>query len=61
MEETQYKFYRLRDDVSYYMASTKPEDLEETQIRKFFDRYQTIWDQLGNRWLEYRQAFERND
>jgi hypothetical protein len=61
MEETQYKFYRLRDDVAYYMASTKPEELEETRIRQFFDRYQMIWDQLGNRWLEYRQAFERNE
>jgi len=61
MEETQYKFYRLRDDVAYYLASNKPEELEETQIRQFFDRYQTIWDQLSNRWLEYRRASERND
>ena len=61
MEETQYKFYRLRDDVAYYMASNKPEELEETQIRQFFNRYQTIWDQLSDRWLEYRRAGERND
>jgi hypothetical protein len=61
MEETQSKFYKLRDDVSYYIASNKPEELEETQIRQFFDRYQMIWDQLSNRWLEYRRASERNE
>lgn len=60
MEETQYKFYRLRDDVAYYMAANKPEELEETEIKKFFDRYQMIWDQLSNRWLEYRRASERD-
>jgi hypothetical protein len=61
MEETQYKFYRLRDDVSYYIAANKTGELEEARIRQFFDRYQTIWDQLSNRWLEYRRASERND
>src|SRR5690348_13226229 len=25
MEETQYRFYRLRDDLTYYIAATKPD------------------------------------
>lgn len=60
MKETQYKFYRLRDEVSYYIASNVPEALEETEIRQFFNRYQTIWDELGNSWLEYRRSSERS-
>jgi Protein of unknown function (DUF4231) len=56
MEETQSRFYSLRDDLTYYIASNKPDQLEEARIRQFFDSYQQIWDQLSNRWMEYRRA-----
>ncbi|MCM0674669.1 DUF4231 domain-containing protein [Micromonospora phytophila] len=56
MEECQYKFYRLRDEVTYYIASNKPEELEAAKIRAMFDQYQGIWDELGSRWLEYRRS-----
>lgn len=56
MEETQYKFYRLRDELTYYIAKTKPNEMNETELRKIFDQYQGIWDQLGSRWMEYRRV-----
>ncbi|MFF5084498.1 SLATT domain-containing protein [Actinoplanes sp. NPDC000266] len=56
MEETQYEFYRLRDEVSYYSAATRPADLDPTRIRAMFDEYQAIWERLGKRWLEFRQS-----
>ncbi|XVU29475.1 SLATT domain-containing protein [Actinoplanes sp. CA-054009] len=56
MEETQYEFYRLRDEVSYYIAATPPGDLDPVRIRAMFDEYQGIWDRLGKRWLEFRQS-----
>lgn len=56
MEETQYRLYRLRDDLSYYIASRKAEQLDGADIRAIFDQYQNIWDQLGSRWLEYRRT-----
>ncbi|XVV16569.1 SLATT domain-containing protein [Actinoplanes sp. CA-131856] len=56
MEETQYEFYRLRDEVSYYIAATQPADLDPARIRALFDEYQAIWDRLGKRWLEFRQS-----
>jgi hypothetical protein len=32
MEQTQYEFYRLRDELIYYVASTSPERLSEEKI-----------------------------
>jgi hypothetical protein len=56
MEETQYKFYRLRDEITYDIASTNPDHLDQRKLREVFDDYQKIWDQLGSRWLEYRRV-----
>jgi hypothetical protein len=60
MEAGQAEFYRLRDELTYYIASNKPEELDEARIRQFFDAYQQIWDQLSNRWMESRRAFEQS-
>jgi hypothetical protein len=59
MEAAQYRFYRLRDDVSYYLAATPSEQLDQTTIQEFFQQYQSVWDELGSRWLEYRQPTPR--
>jgi hypothetical protein len=61
MEETQYRFYRLRDELTYYIASTKPDQLDEKELKRIFNEYQRIWDQLGRRWMEYRRAGGRSD
>jgi hypothetical protein len=58
MENTQYRFYRLRDELTYYIAATPAEQLDEARIRVMFDEYQQIWDQLGNRWMEFRRTVE---
>jgi len=56
MEETQHRLYRLRDELSYYIASRPADELDGTEIKAMFDHYQGIWDALGNRWLEYRRT-----
>jgi hypothetical protein len=56
MEEAQYKFYRLRDELTYYIAASQPDQLDESRIQKLFDEYQQIWNQLSNRWMEYRRT-----
>ncbi|GIH10329.1 hypothetical protein Rhe02_83960 [Rhizocola hellebori] len=56
MEETQYRFYRLRDEVTFYIASTPVDQLDAERIKALFGDYQQIWDQLGARWLEFRQS-----
>ncbi len=56
MEHTQHRFYRLRDELTYYLAATPPGELQESRIRAMFGEYQQIWDQVSNRWMEYRRA-----
>lgn len=56
MEQMQSKFCSIRDELSYYIASNQPDQLEERQLRQFFDAYQRTWDQLTNRWMEYRRS-----
>jgi hypothetical protein len=56
MEGTQHQFYRLRDELTYYIASTAPDKIDPAKIRTMFDEYQQIWDQLGTRWLEFRRS-----
>ena len=49
LEEAQYKFYRLGDELTYYIAASQPGQLDESKLRSMFDEYQQIWDQLSNR------------
>ena len=56
MEEAQGRFYRLRDDLTYYMAATPPAEVDPRRLDDVFERYQEIWDLLGDRWLEYRRS-----
>ena len=41
MEETQYRFYRLRDELTYYIAATKPDHLDWSKLREVFDEHQS--------------------
>ncbi|MEU8968452.1 SLATT domain-containing protein [Streptomyces monashensis] len=55
MEEAQYRFQRLADDLEYLVASTAADDLTFDQLGEIFDRYQNIWDDLCRTWLEHRR------
>jgi len=37
MEEAQYQFYRLRDELTYYIAANEPDQLDESRLRDMFD------------------------
>jgi hypothetical protein len=56
MEEAQHQFYRLRDDLTYYLAAIPPDRLDPARIDAMFDQYQRIWSQLSERWLEHRRS-----
>ena len=56
MEETQYRFYRLRDELSYYLAATPTDQVDPARIGEMFAEYQRVWDALGSRWLEVRRV-----
>ncbi|MGP3974228.1 DUF4231 domain-containing protein [Streptomyces sp. 8N114] len=55
MEDAQYRFQRLADDLEYLVASTATDDLTFDQLAEIFGRYQTIWDDLSRTWLEHRR------
>lgn len=55
MEEAQSKFYRLRDEVSFYQAVVATADLDTARIQAMFESYQQIWDDMNRRWLENRK------
>lgn len=55
MEQSEQRFYHLRDEVTFYLAATPPDQLDPAVIREHFGDYQAIWDQLGSRWLEHRK------
>jgi hypothetical protein len=58
MEEAQYRFYRLQDDLDYLLAKTDPEAVQFEDIDPLFKRYQDAWENLSRRWLEHRHAAE---
>ncbi|WP_327286293.1 SLATT domain-containing protein [Streptomyces sp. NBC_01205] len=55
MEEAQYRFQRLADDLEYLVASTATHELTFDQLDVIFGRYQTIWEDLSRTWLEHRR------
>ena len=56
MEEAQYRFYRLQDDLDYLLARTDPETVRFEDIDPLFQRYQDAWENLSRRWLEHRRT-----
>ncbi|WP_232247417.1 DUF4231 domain-containing protein [Kitasatospora azatica] len=56
MEETQYRFRRLADDLEYLIASTPAADLGYDRLQPVFDEYQSVWAHLGERWLQERRT-----
>ncbi|MER7761679.1 SLATT domain-containing protein [Streptomyces sp. NPDC097619] len=55
MEEAQYRFHRLADDLAYLLATTPPEELTVERIDGLFARYQLVWDDLSRGWLDHRR------
>jgi hypothetical protein len=55
MEEAQYRFNRLRDEIDYYIIATSPEDLKTQQLKEFFLEQQATWADVSKRWIEFRK------
>ena len=56
MEEAQYRFYRLEDDVNYLIAKSKPDTVQLQDVDALYESYGHIWDELSLRWLEHRRS-----
>ncbi|WP_051796461.1 SLATT domain-containing protein [Streptomyces sp. NRRL S-87] len=56
MEEAQYRFRRLADDLEYLLATTAAGELTFDRLGEVHVRYQAIWDDLSRGWLEQRRV-----
>lgn len=54
MEEAQYRFNRLRDEIDYYLTVTSPEAISRDAVDRFFADQQLIWNDVSRRWIEFR-------
>lgn len=54
MEEMQYRFYRLEDDLAYYIEKTPSEAITQEEVDRYFATYQELWHDVSRRWLEQR-------
>ncbi|MBI3244059.1 MAG: SLATT domain-containing protein [Chloroflexi bacterium] len=49
------RFYRLRDELEYYVAGTELDKLSEEKLNEFYKRYQEIWNELSTAWIQHRK------
>jgi hypothetical protein len=55
MEETQYRFNRLRDEMDFYLVRTPTDQLDDARLEQFFTEQQVIWADVSRRWNEFRK------
>jgi hypothetical protein len=53
MEEAQYEFNRLRDEIDYCLVMR--EQITSEQVDRFFADQQEIWADVSRRWVEFRR------
>ena len=55
MEETRYRLNKLRDEMDFHLVTTPSAELTLDQLRGFYEEQQTIWADVSNRWLGFRE------
>jgi hypothetical protein len=54
-EEAQHKFFRLRDDLDYLVATRPKEDLTIEAVTVLYDSFQDSWQNFSEEWLANRR------
>jgi hypothetical protein len=54
-EEAQYRFYRVKDDLDYLVATRPKEQLQIEDLNEFYKRYQENWSKFSEEWLQNRR------
>jgi len=55
-EQAKWKFYRLKDELDFYLEGTKPENMSQDKLEDLHQRYQDIWNRLSSSWIDHRQS-----
>ena len=50
------RFHRLKDELSFYLAGTKPGQVQEEKLSEMHRQYQEIWETLSDSWIRHRRG-----
>jgi hypothetical protein len=56
MEEAQYRLNRILDDIDYYTAIHRDEDMKKDDLKEFYSQFELVLADISDRWLEYRRV-----
>jgi hypothetical protein len=56
MEDAQYRFHRIQDELEYLLLKTPSPDVKLDDLDPFFERFQGVWADTSERWLEFRRG-----
>lgn len=59
-ERAEYKFRLLKDDFEFYLAGTPVNKMSEANLKTFHTRFQLVWSEVSEKWLEQRQSSRFN-
>ncbi len=54
-EEAQAGFYKVKQDLEFYLAGISPNELSSEVIENLYSKYQNVWEAHNQAWLGYRK------
>ena len=48
--------YRLQNDLDFYLAGRKQEDIDLNKIEVFRKRYEEVWNNLNENYIRFRRT-----
>lgn len=58
-ESLQGEFYRLNEELEYYITGTPSNKWDKNEIDRFCDIYKDIWTKYSKTWMEHRRREEK--
>ncbi len=50
------RIYRLKNDVDFYLAGKKKEEIDADKLEAFLTHYQDIWNSLNDNYIKFRRS-----
>lgn len=50
------RFHRLKDELNFYLAGTKPGKVQLERLSEIHKEYQEIWNNLADSWIRHRKG-----
>ena len=49
-------FYKVQDDLDFYLAGTKSDQVSSNELNRIYEEIRIVWDHHSNAWLAYRKG-----